>query len=62
MIENKDEYSTHYEPRIWRRWAIELTLRDERIVPTCEDTTDDRAGETKTLPDNTHIGGPRQRR
>jgi hypothetical protein len=48
-VEYRDEYSTHYEPRIWRRWAIELTLSDGRVVAIGEETTDQRANETKTL-------------
>ena len=48
-VEYQDEYSTHYEPRIWRRWAIELTLRDGRMVAIAEETADHRAEETKTL-------------
>lgn len=48
-IEHNDEYTTHDEPRIWRRWAIELTLRDGQIVTIGEETTDQRAGETSAL-------------
>jgi len=48
-VESTDEYTTHDEPRIWRRWAIELTLRDGEIVTIGEETTDHRAGETKIL-------------
>jgi hypothetical protein len=48
-IKHQDEYTTHDEPRIWRRWAIELTLRDGQIVTIGEETTDHRADETSAL-------------
>jgi hypothetical protein len=48
-VENTDEYSTHYEPWIWRRWAIELTLRDGRVVTIGEETSDRRARETEAV-------------
>jgi hypothetical protein len=41
-----DEYSSHDEPRIWQRWAIELTLKDGQIVTIGEETGTHRAGET----------------
>jgi hypothetical protein len=48
-VENTDEYATHYEPWIWRRWAIELTLRDGRVVTIGEETSDRRASETEAV-------------
>src|SRR5512138_1081290 len=47
-VEYADEYSTHEEPRVWRRWAIELNLKDGRIMTIGEEITDHRANETKT--------------
>lgn len=49
FVRHDDEYDTDYEPRIWRRWAIELTLKDGQTVTIGEETSDHRAGETKSL-------------
>ena len=48
-VKVEDEYSSHDEPRIWRRWAIELTLKDGQIVTIGEEISDHRAGETGAL-------------
>lgn len=48
-VKVEEEYTSHDEPRIWRRWAIELALKDGQVLTIGEATSDHRAGETRAL-------------